>query len=151
MELKVKRTYKGEKYTIGHLYIDGEYFCDTLEDPDRGLTKDMHIDIIKSRKIYGDTAVPLGKYKVTLDVQSPKYAKKQTWYAFNRGYMPRILDIPGWEGVLIHAGNTQEDTYGCLLVGYNKEKGKVVNSTDTFKRLYGILKSAKDGITIEYV
>lgn len=151
MELKVERRFKGEKYTIGKLFIDGVYFCDTLEDPDRGLTKDMPLEDIKKMKVYGETAVPRGKYVVRLDIQSPKYAKSAEWFAFNKGYMPRVMDIPAWEGVLIHSGNKPEDTLGCLLVGENKVKGQVINSKATFKKLYYVLKGAKDEITIEYV
>lgn len=156
MELRVERTYRGAKYTIGHLYINDKYFCDTLEDPDRGLTDSMPLAKIKAAKVYGDTAIPYGKYKVRMDIVSPKYSnvKKYPYAAIAKGLMPRIMDIKGFDGVLIHAGNTQKDTYGCLLVGQNKVKGQVINSQATWKALYQQLLVAKqknEPITIEYV
>lgn len=156
MELTVKRTYRGPKYTIGHLYIDGKYFSDTLEDPDRGLTQDMSLAKIISIKVKGDTCIPYGTYKLSLDIVSPKYSnlKKFPYTEMAKGKMPRVMNVPGYEGVLIHAGNTQEDTMGCLLVGENKVKGKVINSQATWKKLYPILKKAndkKEPITIKYI
>lgn len=156
MELTVKRTYRGPKYTIGHLYIDGKYFSDVLEDPDRGLTQDMSLAKIISIKVKGDTCIPYGTYKLSLDIVSPKYSnlKKFPYTEMAKGKMPRVMNVPGYEGVLIHAGNTQEDTMGCLLVGENKVKGKVINSQATWKKLYPILKEAndkKEPITIKYI
>lgn len=150
MKLELKRIAKKDKYTIGHLYIDGKFFCDTLEDPDRGLTSTMNLIEIKSKKIKGDTAIPTGTYKITLDVVSPKYSNfsKYPYVKFCGGKMPRLLNIPGYEGVLIHAGNTQKDTEGCLLVGSNKVVGKVINSQVTWKKLYEILQKDKNNLSI---
>lgn len=175
MELILKRIFKGDKYTIGKLYksipyieygepndkieeVEGaypwrEYICDMLEDTDRGLTKDMSLKEIQSIKQKGITAIPSGKYSVTLDIQSPKF-KNYKQYAFCDGYLPRLVGVPGFDGILIHIGNKPEDTDGCLLVGKNKVKGQVVESTDTFKKLYAMLKTANDNhehimITIE--
>lgn len=153
MELKLERIFKGDTYTIGKLYINNEYFCDTLEDKDRGLTSDMSLDEIKSIKIKGVTAIPTGTYSITLDVQSPKFSTYKQ-YAFCDGYLPRLIDVPGYEGVLIHIGNTDSDSDGCVLVGKNTVKGMVTNSTETFKKLYPILKEASDNnesITITIV
>ena len=156
MKLKVERTYRGPKYTIGHLYIDNRYFCDTLEDPDRGLQQNMPLSEIARIKVKGDTCIPYGEYNLTLNVISAKYSdiKKYPYTAIAKGKMPRIMNIPGFEGVLIHAGNTQKDTMGCLLVGENKVKGQVINSQSTWKKLYKILQEAnnrKESITIEYI
>ena len=150
MKLELKRIAKKDKYTIGHLFIDGKFFCDTLEDPDRGLTSTMNLTEIKSKKIKGDTAIPTGTYKITLDVVSPKYSNfsKYPYVKFCGGKMPRLLNIPGYEGVLIHAGNTQKDTEGCLLVGENKVVGKVINSQVTWKKLYEILQKDKNNLSI---
>lgn len=150
MKLELKRIAKKDKYTIGHLYIGNKYFCDTLEDPDRGLTSTMNLTEIKSKKIKGDTAIPTGTYKITLDVVSPKYSNfsKYPYVKFCGGKMPRLLNIPGYEGVLIHAGNTQKDTEGCLLVGENKVVGKVINSQVTWKKLYEILQKDKNNLSI---
>lgn len=150
MKLKLHRTFKGETYTIGKLYVDGEYFCDTIEDKDRGLFQNMPLQQIKEKKIKYQTAIPTGTYKVTLSVQSPKFSQKEQ-YNFCNGYLPRLIDVPGFEGVLIHIGNTAEHSGGCILVGENKVKGKVINSTTTFKKLYEVLKSATDEITIDIV
>lgn len=138
VELLLERIAKRKLYTIGKLYIDGEYFCDTLEDTDRGLTSDMSEDEIMAIKINGKTAIPVGTYEVTLGVKSPKFStpKYQKQYGFCNGYLPRLLKVPGYSGVLMHIGNTPEDTDACILVGENKVKGEVVNSTNTFKKLY---------------
>ena len=136
-------------YTIGRLYVDGKYFCDTLEDRQRGLSADMPLKEIMRIKVKHQTAIPKGKYRVRLDIQSPKYAAKATWWRFCKGYMPRLMEVPGYEGVLIHTGNTKGDTSGCILVGRNTEVGRVNDSTATFKRLYEVLKGAKDEVWIE--
>lgn len=149
LNLKIKRIAKRNTYTIGHLYIDGVLFCDTLEDTSRGLCQNMSLDEIKRLKIPGKTAIPTGTYSVTLDIQSPRFAKKKQ-YAFCKGYLPRLLNVPGYDGVLIHIGNTDKDTEGCILVGENKAVGKVLNSTTTFTKLYTILKTADSiKLTIE--
>lgn len=107
MLVEVKRSFKGAEYTIGKLYIDGNYYCDTLEDVVRPT----------GVKIPGKTAIPAGKYKV-----------KVTWSPRFKRYLPEILNVPGFSGVRIHSGNSATDTEGCLLLGLNKEKGKVLNS-----------------------
>lgn len=144
MKLTLKRIAKRDTYTIGKLYIDGEYFCDTLEDKDRGLKQSMPLSEIKAKKVYGKTAIPAGEYEVTLHMISPKYSKKQWYVKFCGAKMPRLLNIPGYDGVLIHPGNTDVDTMGCLLVGKNTVVGKVLESKDTFAKLYPILKGASD-------
>lgn len=145
MKLSLKRIALRDTYTIGRLSIDGEYFCDTCEDRVRDLTKE--------KKVYGETAIPTGTYIITMNVQSPKY-KSRAQYRFCNGYLPRLIDVPHFEGVLIHIGNSATDSAGCILVGKNKAKGQVLESTDTFRRLYPILKSTdergeKITITIE--
>lgn len=150
MKLTLKRTFKGETYTIGKMYIDGEYICDTIEDKDRGLIQDMSSSEIAKIKVKHQTAIPTGTYKVTLKVQSPKYSQRSQ-YNFCKGYLPRLIDVPGFEGILIHIGNKHEDSSGCILVGENKVKGQVINSTATFKKLYEILKKSDDEITIEII
>jgi len=125
MKLLLKRIALKEKYTIGKLYIDGEFFSDTLEDP------------VREEKIYGETAIPKGTYKVTITL-SPRF----------RRWLPLLHDVPNFEGVRIHRGNTPEDTHGCILVGQNKIKGQVVNSAYTEIELMKRLKGQTD-ITIE--
>lgn len=143
MELIVRRLYLKDKYTIGKLYINGEYECDTLEDKVRDFNKDGDLLDEGEQKIYGDTAIPFGRYEVTLNVMSPKYSKRST-YLWCNGFLPRLLNVPHFEGILIHAGNTANDSAGCLLVGENKVKGRLVNSMGTLKNLYAKLKKASD-------
>lgn len=148
MELNIKRIARRETYTVGRLYIDGKYFCDTLEDTDRGLRQDMPTAVIRATKWKGITAIPTGRYRVTLAVQSPKFSKRAI-YQFCNGYLPRLINVPGYDGVLIHIGNTARDTEGCLLVGRNTQVGKVLDSRKTFIELYDRLLGAKDDIYIK--
>jgi Family of unknown function (DUF5675) len=147
MKITLERKYKKASYTIGKLYIDGVYFCDTLEDTDRGLKQSDPLTTLKSKKVYGETAIPTGTYKITMDVVSPKFASK-SWAAFCGGKLPRLIDVPAYDGVLIHVGNKPADTLGCILVGENKTKGQVNNSTVTFKKLYEKLAKDKNNLTI---
>ena len=152
MKLVVERAWPKATYTIGRLFIDGERFYETLEDKDRMLFKDDPISLIRRTKVYGETAIPRGTYEVSMDIVSPKYAAV-TWYKnLCGGRMPRLMDVPGFEGVLIHPGNTAIDTLGCILVGRNTKKGQLTISRDTFKALYRKMEAAwKRGekITIE--
>jgi len=148
MELNIKRIARRETYTVGRLYIDGKYFCDTLEDKDRGLRQDMPVAVIRATKRKGITAIPTGRYRITLAVQSPKFSKRAI-YQFCNGYLPRLINVPGYDGVLIHIGNTARDTEGCLLVGRNTQVGKVLDSRKTFIELYDRLLGAKDDIYIK--
>ncbi len=147
MDLKLKRIARRETYTIGRLFIDGKYFCDTIEDKDRGLSQKLPQSVNIARKRKGITAIPVGKYRVTLEVKSPRFSKKKA-YEFCDGKLPRLVNVPAFDGVLIHIGNTAKDTEGCILVGRNKEVGKVLDSTATFKKLYGILDKAVGNIYI---
>ena len=149
MEILVKRIAKKPKYTIGKMYIDGQYICDTLEDTDRGLNQNMSLEEIKNKKVYGETAVPTGTYKVDMNTVSPKF-KSRTWAKPYGGKLPRLVLVPGYDGVLIHPGNKAEDTLGCILVGENKAVGQVLNSQVTFKKIMSILtKGTNITITIE--
>ncbi len=153
MEIKIKRVAKKADYTIGHLFVDGQYVCDTIEDTDRGLSQQMPLEEIQRIKVKDRTAIPCGQYRVSLDVKSPKYSNftRYPWAKAINGCVPRILNVAGFEGILIHVGNTAADTSGCVIVGENKVVGKVINSTATFNRLYSMMANAKGGIflTIE--
>lgn len=156
MQITVKRTYRGSEYTVGHLYIDGKFFCDTLEDVDRGLTQKMSKVEIAKIKIKGKTCIPYGTYVVTMNVVSAKYSNysKYPYALFVKGRMPRVLNVPGFDGILIHPGSTAADTDGCLLVGENKFKGRLINSQATWKKLCTLLLKAsnkKELITISYI
>lgn len=128
MELTLKRIAKKDTYTIGKLYVDDEYFCDTLEDKDRGLTSDMPLEDIKKVKVYGQTAIPIGRYQVVMNM-STRFKK----------VMPLLLNVPGFDGIRIHSGNTAADTQGCILLGQNKVVGKVINSRIYTDKLYQII------------
>lgn len=149
LELLLDRKYKNETYTIGNLYVDGEWFCNALEDKDRGLSQTMSLEEIKETKVYGETAIPTGRYEVRMDIVSPKYNGVK-WYKDNfGGRMPRLESVKGFSGILIHSGNTALDSNGCILVGMNKAKGKVLDSRATFQKLWKILEQArKAGKTI---
>lgn len=131
MEILVEREYKKIDYTIGKMYINGEYFCDTLEDTDRGLTSTMSLAELKEVKEYGRTAIPTGRYPIAY-TYSPRFKK----------HLPLLLQVPAFEGVRIHAGNTHRDTSGCLLLGKNKAVGKVLDSRKTMDEFLRILKPA---------
>lgn len=133
MELTLDRKWCKDSYSIGKLYIDGQFFCNTCEDRDRGLNDTMTVDEIKKIKVYGETAIPKGTYTVTI-TYSNKYKKM----------MPLINNVKGYDGIRIHSGNTAKDSLGCILVGENKEVGKVLNSRATYDKLYARLKAASD-------
>lgn len=135
MKLKLIRKYCNETYTIGKLYIDGVYYCNTLEDTVRDLTKE--------NKVYAQTAIPSGVYKVVVTMSNK----------FKR-LLPLLLNVPYFEGIRIHRGNTANDSAGCILLGENKVKGKVINSTKYEIDLTNKLLSAqnnKEEITIEII
>ena len=149
MKLTLKRIALKPTYTIGKLYVDNHYFCDTLEDKVRDLNKDGDLNDAGEGKVYSSTAIPYGTYKVTTNVQSTKYSRRAS-YAWCKGYLPRLLNVPHFEGILIHSGNDATHSAGCILVGENRVRGQVLNSMNTLKRLVGILKGADDiTITIE--
>ena len=141
MELKLIRKYRKTDYTIGILYINNKYFCEILEDTDRGLKDSMSLEEIKKIKIKDQTCIPYGKYQILM-TYSPKYKK----------VMPLVNNVKGFEGIRIHSGNTNKDTSGCLLPGFNKIKGQVINSRETFNKLYSLIQTAtnnKENVTIE--
>lgn len=137
MRIKLVRKYRKENYTIGKLYLNGVYFCDTIEDRDRGLDDTMSVEEILRLKKYGTTCIPYGTYKVQI-TYSPKYKK----------LMPLIVNVKGFSGIRIHSGNTAADTLGCLIVGKNTQVGMVTQSRKTYNELFSILSKEKD-ITIE--
>jgi len=121
MRVKIKRIFKGPAYTVGRLSLDGKYFCDTLEDRVRPA----------GEKVPGQTAVPAGRYRVAL-TKSPRFGR----------VLPLVLNVPGFSGVRIHAGNSAADTEGCILVGFNQVKGRLVASRATLARLLEKLTTA---------
>ena len=144
MKIKVERRWPKPTYTIGRLYIDGLYYCNTLEDKDRGLKQTDTTAYIKSRKVAGETAIPKGTYGVSMNTTSPKYAAVAWYWNFCQGKMPRILSVPGFDGILIHPGNNALDTKGCILVGKNTKVGQLTESRATFQQIYKLMKAAAD-------
>lgn len=154
MELLIKRVAKKNEYTIGRLYINGVKFSDTLEDCDRGLTQDMPLDEIKAKKVYGKTAIPTGTYEIDMNTVSPKF-KDRSWAKPYGGKLPRLLNVPGYEGILIHPLNSAAESLGCIGVGNNSIKGMITDSSRTFMSLMSKyllpakLRGEKITITIE--
>lgn len=140
MKLKLERKYLKETYTIGNLYIDGKFFCNTVEDKVRDLNKDGDLLDPGETKVYGETAIPYGTYEVEV-TYSPKFRRD----------LPLIKNVPHFEGIRIHRGNWATDSHGCPIVGENKVKGGVINSTPYEEKLTKILKETKEKITIEIV
>ena len=128
MKILIRRIAKKNTYTIGKLYINNEYFCDTLEDKDRGLTDAMSKEIIQGIKVKGETCIPIGIYSVSI-TYSNRFKKR----------MPLINNVKGFEGIRVHSGSTDKDTEGCVLVGENKVVGKLINSRITYNKLFAIL------------
>lgn len=93
MKIEVKRLYKKANYTIGKIYVDGQYVSDTLEDTDRGLTQEMTDGEIEKKKVFGKTAIPSGEYDVTLSVISPKFGKMPYYKEVCGGRLPRLLSV----------------------------------------------------------
>lgn len=135
MKLRVERLWKKPAYTVGRLFVDGKLFCNTLEDTVR--------DLSNEKKVYGKTAIPYGEYKVVYN-WSPKFGRN----------LPRLLNVPVFEGILIHPGNTADDSAGCILVGRNTEVGRLTESRYTSDKLNVLIEDAQRGgesITIEIV
>lgn len=135
MKLRVERLWKKPTYTVGRLYVDGKLYCNTLEDVVRDLTKEA--------KVPGKTAIPAGTYKVIFN-WSPKFGRN----------LPRLLNVPHFDGILIHPGNTADDSAGCILVGKNTEVGRLTESRYTSDKLNVLIEDAQrhgEEIIIEIV
>ena len=139
MKIEVYRKYRKNGYTIGLLYVNGKFVCNTLEDTDRGLTSEMSKEQIAAIKIKGKTAIPTGSYPVIMSY-SPRFKKQ----------MPLLCGVKGFEGIRIHSGNTANDTEGCILCGKNTEVGKVTNSKFWTNAVYDYIQNGlRQGVTIE--
>lgn len=148
MKLKLIRTTRKAKYTIGHLYrqdpqnLEWVFVCDTIEDKDRGLDQSMSEANIAKLKVKHQTAIPTGTYTVRMDIVSGTFYNKANYREFCGGRVPRLSYVKGFSGILIHSGTDQDSSSGCIIVGDNKIVGKVINSWATFKRVYSVLKAA---------
>lgn len=135
MKLRVERLWKKPTYTVGRLYVNGKLYCNTLEDVVR--------DLDKEAKVPGKTAIPAGIYKVIYN-WSPKFGRN----------LPRLLNVPHFDGILIHPGNTADDSAGCILVGKNTEVGRLTESRYTSDKLNVLIEDAQrhgEEIIIEIV
>ena len=144
MKLEHKRIARKETYTIGRLFVEGRYLCDTLEDKDRDQNRNGCFDGAET-KIYAQTAIPNGTYRVTLE-HSPKFSPR-----YGGRKVPYLHDVPHFEGILIHTGNMADDSAGCILVGTNSATGRVSGSLTAFNKLLPMLEQAtarKEEITI---
>ncbi|MCE8873653.1 DUF5675 family protein [Bacteroides ovatus] len=144
MKLTLKRKFLGDKYTVGDLFIDGKFFCNTIEDTVRELPATCPYtpkgQSCKCKgKIYAETAIPAGTYKVAMEY-SPRFKRK----------LPLLRNVPHFIGILIHSGTTAVDSAGCLIVGKNTIKGKVTESRVTSDKLNVILSKEKL-VTIEII
>ena len=124
MNLTLYRKWFTDISTTGVLFIDDAFFCYTLEDA------------VREQKIYGKTAIPYGKYDVVI-TYSPRFKQN----------MPLLVNVPNFEGVRIHTGNTANDTEGCILVGMTKEKDFIGNSKKAFEMLMQKISGQK--VTLE--
>ena len=131
MNLTLKRLNLTPNYTEGELYVNGVYFCKTLEDTNRDLNKNGQFDN-NEKKVYGETCIPYGKYKVILSY-SPKFKRE----------LPEILEVPDFQGIRIHRGNKISDTLGCVLCGEKVKNGYLSNSTPYEINLVELFKQAK--------
>jgi hypothetical protein len=147
MDLKQIRKFEGDKYTISDFYINEAKICNIMEDPVRVLidkNKDGDFDDSGEGKIYGETAIPAGRYEVVI-----------TYSNRFRKYLPLLLNVPGYSGIRIHPGNSAVDTHGCLLPGVNDITGKVTQSTKYFTLIFDKISNAlnvkKEKVFIEII
>lgn len=139
MKIEIHRKYRKNGYTIGLLYVNGAFICNTLEDMDRGLTSAMSAKEIAAIKVKGKTAIPTGTYSVIMSY-SPRFKKQ----------MPLICGVKGFEGIRIHSGNSAEDTEGCILCGMNTEVGRITNSKLWTDKVYEFIRGGlKQGVKID--
>lgn len=134
-------------YCVGRLYIDGHLVCNSLEDEDRGLSDAMDERTIRNRKIYGKTAIPRGRYTIDMETVSPKFSKKQFYMEVCQGKLPRLKNVKGFEGILLHVADGPKGAdllEGCIGVGLNRVKGQLCEGEETFKKIYALMKEAHD-------
>lgn len=134
-------------YCVGRVYIDEQLVCNSLEDEDRGLSDAMDERVIRNRKIYGKTAIPRGRYKIDMETVSPKFSKKSFYMEVCQGKLPRLKNVKGFEGILLHVADGPKGAdllEGCIGVGWNRVKGQLCEGEETFKKIYALMKEAHD-------
>ena len=125
------RKWRKETYTIGRLYVNGEFLCNTIEDVDRKLNQNMSATEIQRIKVAAETAIPTGTYAMRVTM-SPKFKRE----------LVEIQNVPGFSGIRVHRGNTEKDSAGCLIVGENTSKGRLTNSTKYELQITEMVKKA---------
>lgn len=142
MKILLDRNYKYPTYTIGEVYVDGDFYCYSLEDTDRGLHVDMPARYFKERKIYGETAIPCGTYEIVIDwsVKFKKYMPRVMW----RNQDGKLVEVPGFSGIRIHQGNTAKDTLGCILFGDWEGGASLVRSKPFTENLCDRIQKARN-------
>lgn len=133
MILVVKRFLLDNEFTIGNLYIDKKFYCNTLEDRDRDLNSLMSVDDILKKKVYSKTAIPIGDYHLTIDY-SNKYKKN----------LPHILNVKGYDGIRLHSLNYASESLGCIGLGDYNGENAIINSRATMKVVQPIIQNAID-------
>ena len=129
------------------MFVDGEWFCNTLEDRDRKLTDAMDESTILQKKVYGTTAIPCGRYTIDMDTVSPKFSQKEFYVEVCQGKLPRLKNVKGFEGILIHVADGPKGAdllEGCIGVGHNKKVGQLCDGKETFKKIYAMMKEAHE-------
>lgn len=138
LQILLIRKYRKPEYTIGQLYVNGKFVCNTIEDTDRRLYQGQPIADLASKKVSGKTAIPTGTYRLQVS-ESPKFGRE----------LIEVMDVPGFMGIRIHRGNTADDSAGCILPGMNTAVGKVTDSTKYELDLTKMVKADKEAyITI---
>lgn len=131
MELTLKRRFLFDSATVGKLYADGDFVCYVLEDVVRDKNHDGDLQDVGEAKVMHQTAIPFGKYEIAVTM-SQRFKKD----------LPILLNVPEFEGIRIHPGNTEVDTSGCLLPGTYCDGKSVVESTVAFNRLFALIRTA---------
>lgn len=147
MEILVYRKWKKPDYTVGRLSVDGVFMANTMEDIDRGLDDGMQDWMIRNKKIPNVTAIPTGRYKIDMETVSPKFSKYPFYMEVCQGKLPRIKNVKGFEGILLHVADGSKGAdllEGCIGIGLNKKVGQLCDGKETFKKVYALMKEAHD-------
>ena len=132
MNIILSRDIFQDERTLGTLIIpEASFSCFVLEDTDRNLYQQTPVADIVRAKVFGQTAIPYGRYEVAI-----------TWSNRFKCLMPEILSVPGFSGIRIHSGNRENETLGCPLTGFERNDTSVTRSREAFKALFAILKAA---------
>lgn len=133
VHLLIDRKWRKPEYTIGRLYVNGEFLCNTIEDKDRGLYQGMSVSDLVEKKVPSETAIPTGTYKLQISY-SPKFKRD----------LIEVMNVGGFQGIRFHRGNTAADSAGCIIVGINNAQGRVSDSTKYEQIVTDIVRKADE-------